>query len=104
MMKRFLYTLLSLVILFSFCGESFAVDKKTKKEPSKQKVVKKAKPVAKKPPAKNAKAVKPTKGKGKKYDNFIDKNGNGIDDRKEKLVPKAGKQDKKKPTKKKKKQ
>ena len=101
-MKRLLYTLLSLVILFSFCGESFAVDKKTKKDVTKQKVVKKQIPAAKKPPAKTGKVVKPPKGKSKKYDNFIDKNNNGIDDRKEKLVPKAGKQKKKEPKKKKK--
>lgn len=103
-MKRLLYALLSLVILFSFCGDSFAVNKKSKKDASKQKVVKQQKPVVKKPLVKPAKNVKPpTKGKGKKYDSFIDKNNNGIDDRKEKLVPKAAKQDKKKQTKKKKK-
>lgn len=100
-MKRLLYTLLSLAMLFSFCGEAFAVDKKTKKDTSKSKVIKQQKPAAKKPPATKPKNVQPP-AKGKKYDNFIDKNGNGIDDRKEKLVPKAGKQDKKKPTKKKK--
>lgn len=103
-MKRLLYALLSLAILFSFCGDSFAVNKKSKKDTSKQKIVKQQKPVVKKPTVKTSKTVKPpTKGKGKKYDNFIDKNGNGIDDRKEKLVPKAGKQAKKKPVKKKKK-
>lgn len=102
-MKRLLYALLSLVILFSFCGDAFAVNKKSKKDATKQKVVKQQKPAVKKPPAKTSKNVKPsTKGKGKKYDSFVDKNNNGIDDRKEKLVPKAGKQTKKKPTKKKK--
>lgn len=102
-MKRFLYILLSAVILFSFCGDAFAVNKKSKKDTSKQTVVQKQKPPVKKPPAKSGKKVKPsTKGKGKKYDNFVDKNNNGIDDRKEKLVPKAGKQAKKKPIKKKK--
>jgi hypothetical protein len=38
----------------------------------------------------------------KKYDDFVDKNKNGIDDRKEKLVPKTAKQEEKKPVKKKK--
>ena len=101
-MKRILYTILSLVILFSFCGNSLAVDKKTKKDTSKSKVVKQKKPAAKKPVVKTKKDVKPPT-KGKKYDNFIDKNKNGIDDRKEKLVPKSSKQEKKKPVEKKKK-
>jgi hypothetical protein len=95
-MKRLLYIFLSLAMLFSFCGDAFAVNKKTKKDTTKAKVVTPKKPVVKKP------AVK-VKGKDKKYDNFIDKNKNGIDDRKEKLVPKSDKKDKKKPAPKKKK-
>ncbi len=106
-MRRLLILLLSLALSFSVCLNAGAVDKKSKKNVTKSKVVKKQAPVSKKGVAKKTtgkKAGVRTKKpiKGKKYDTFIDKNGNGIDDRKEKLVKKAGKQSKKKPDKKKK--
>ena len=84
-----------MAVLVAFSGDVLAVSKKTKKDTTKTKVVKQEKPKVKKPaPSKTAKKVT----NEKKYDNFIDKNNNGIDDRKEKLVPKAAKQDKTKKT------
>jgi len=114
-LKRLLIGLVSVAVLFAFSGEAMAVSKKTKKEESK-KVVAKQKPDAKKPAPKATKqpakkpstpAVKKPAQKAtkppKKYDDFVDKNNNGIDDRKEKRVPKPAKQDKDKKTEKKKK-
>ncbi len=98
-MKRFIVLLVSIAVLVAFSGDVLAVNKKTKKDTTKTKVIKQEKPKAKKPAAaKTAKKIT----KEKKYDNFIDKNNNGIDDRKEKLVPKAAKQDKTKKAEKKK--
>ena len=96
-MKRFIVLLISMAVLVTFSGDVMAVSKKTKKDTTKTKVIKQEKPKVKKPAAsKTAKKVT----NEKKYDNFIDKNNNGIDDRKEKLVPKATTQDKTKKTKK----
>ena len=86
-----------MAVLVAFCGDVIAVSKKTKKDTTKTKVIKQEKPKAKKPAAPKT-VTKVTKEK--KYDNFIDKNNNGIDDRKEKLVPKGAEQDKTKKTKK----
>ena len=94
-MKRFIVLLVSMAVLLAFSGDVMAVSKKTKKDTTK--VVKQQKPKVKKPAA--PKTVKKVT-KEKKYDNFIDKNNNGIDDRKEKLVPKAAKQAKTEKTKK----
>ncbi|MBU8934460.1 MAG: hypothetical protein KOO62_10690 [candidate division Zixibacteria bacterium] len=84
-MKRILtYILVVCFAAVSVGGNSWAVKKKTNKK--KVTVVKKA-PV-KKP---IVKSVKGTKGAKKKYDTFIDKNKNGIDDRRENLKSTKGK-------------
>lgn len=91
-MKRIIVTLLVGALLAAAPISGWAVDKKQKEDPPKV-APKPALPApatdsAKKQPAK----VKPAKPvEGKKYDNFVDGNNNGIDDRLEK--------DKKKPDK-----
>ncbi len=79
-MKRLMVYLLCGFFLISVTGNVAAVEKKEKK-PAKTQVVQKKKV----PTKKSTKFVL----KRKKYDNFIDKNKNGIDDRRERLKKKA---------------
>ncbi len=93
-MKRTLILLLS--ALWLFAGAVCAVEKKEKPKPVEApKIVQpKPKPVTPAPAAKTTKpAGKDTKAKPaeKKYDDFIDLNHNGIDDRQENLVKKENK-------------
>ena len=102
MMKRILTYLIAALFLTVSAGTIQAVEKKDKQE-SKKIEVKKT-DSKKKPPKKTSEKKKPIKSsnqkklKNKKYDNFVDKNNNGIDDRKEKLkkVDKEKKEKKKK--------
>lgn len=88
-MKRLMTYLLCGFFLISVTGNVAAVEKKEKKTAKKQVVVKK-----KAVPSKSVKVV-PKGKKGtvattkRKYDNFIDKNKNGIDDRQERLKKKS---------------
>lgn len=90
-MKRVFVYLLTGLFLFVFSGNVTAVTKNDTKPPVKSVVKKKTKPKKKSKPEpkqspKSSKKIVPAK---KKYDDFIDKNRNGIDDRKEKLRPKT---------------
>jgi len=87
-MKRIAVIIVCALFLVSVAGSSLAVEKKDKDK----KVVVKPKPSVTKKTSKAAKndSAKAVKVKPqKKYDKFVDANKNGIDDRKEKLVPKA---------------
>jgi len=79
-MKRLMAYLLCGLFLISVTGNVVAVEKKEKK-PVKTQVVQK-----KKVPTKKSTKIVP---KRKKYDSFIDKNKNGIDDRQERLKKKT---------------
>lgn len=79
-MKRLITYLVCSVFLISVSGNVAAVEKKEKK-PVKTQVVQKKKVLTKK----GTKFVP----KRKKYDSFIDKNKNGIDDRQERLKKKT---------------
>ena len=93
-MKRLIVYIICSAFLVSFAGNAAAVQKKDKKDVKKQVVQKKP---AKKPPVipKSRATLK-----GKKYDSFVDRNKNGIDDRREQLkkkpAAKAKKQEEKK--------
>jgi hypothetical protein len=98
-MKRFITYLICCLFLFSLSGNLAAVEKKEKKSVKKQ-VVQKKKPIPKKGALKLRKSRKlPAR---KKYDTFIDRNKNGIDDRRESLKVKPPAKTKKKTEKKKK--
>ena len=94
-MKRMTMIVLSALVLF--VGTAFTVEKKEKPKPVPP--VKVQQPQAKKvvPPPPAGKTAKPaaknvtTKPAEKKYDDFIDLNHNGIDDRQENLVKKEAK-------------
>jgi len=88
-MKRLITYLVCSVFLISVSGNVAAVEKKEKK-PTKTQVVKKEKALTKKGTTivpKGEKGIVVTKKK--KYDSFIDKNKNGIDDRQERLKKKT---------------
>ena len=84
-MKRYITYIFCALFLFSLSGTAFAVEKKVKKADVKKTAVKKE------TPKKNLKDTKTKQTAKKKYDNFIDKNNNGIDDRKENLKKKTTK-------------
>lgn len=92
-MRRFITLAVAAVFLLSTAGPTMAVEKKDKKTKQTAKVVKKT--VPKKTAVKSTtppKALQPKlRPTVKKFDNFIDKNKNGIDDRCEKLMKKAPK-------------
>ena len=102
-MRRMFRILLCGVFLFSATGNVYGVEKKSKEKKKTVKVEKKKvalkKPVAKKS-TKAGKSKASQKKLSKKYNKFIDKNKNGIDDRKENLKAKKT-VSKKKPKKKK---
>lgn len=80
--------LLTIGLIFATLGTSvaFAVEKVEKTKPT-DPPKKSAEPAKPTPPAKPASPNSPTKKSAppkKKYDDFIDKNKNGVDDRKEK--------------------
>lgn len=109
MIKRILIALFCVVLLVSFTGSTLAVEKKTKdekakKEETKADTAKQAKKdeaqkdsaekesdkKSKDKPAAKATAVSSvSSAANKQFDTFIDKNGNGIDDRRENLKNKA---------------
>ena len=97
-MKRFLTYAFCALFLLSSGGGAWAVEKKSKdnKPPSKSEEKKKPEKKPDKEPAKEP-PKEPTKKpeKKKKYDDFVDKNKNGIDDRRENLKkkPSAKKKD-----------
>lgn len=104
-MLRIIVSLMCVVFMLSLSGETLAVEKKDK---DKKAVIKKAKVtkpvVVKQKPAliksRDTSGVFASDSSGtRKYDRFIDKNKNGIDDRKEKLVSKSKATDKKVPKK-----
>ncbi len=100
-MKRIITYLLCGAFLFSVTPNVRAVEKKEKKPVKKQIVVKKKTATTKSIKIVPKGKKKATILKGKKYDNFIDKNKNGIDDRRERLKKKpAAKASKKKEEKK----
>jgi hypothetical protein len=95
-MRRLLTYLVCAVFLFSLGGQVHAVEKQKK---SKTKVVKKKEASAAK---KKAKPTGRRKAHAKKFDRFVDRNNNGIDDRRENLKqkPAAKRPAKQEPTKK----
>ena len=90
-MTRYLICIVICIFFAIGLGEQArAVEKKEKQPVAKVKPAEKGKTSFDKvTPDSQASAVQSPK----KYDDFIDKNDNGIDDRKEKLVPKAAKKD-----------
>ncbi|MCP4684301.1 MAG: hypothetical protein GY867_02535 [bacterium] len=96
-MKRILTFIFCAAFLVSGGGSAWAVEKKSKEKPKTETEEKKEpakKEAPKKPAAKKPSPPKKKPETKKKYDDFVDKNKNGIDDRRENL--------KKKPTEKKK--
>jgi hypothetical protein len=88
-MKRLMVYLLCGFFLISVTGNVAAVEKKEKK-PAKTQVTQKKKAPIKKSTKFVPKGKKRTiVAKKKKYDSFIDKNKNGIDDRQERLKKKT---------------
>ena len=87
-MKRIFTYLLTVFLLFAFTGNLAAVEKKEKKTVKKTVVKKTDKKNKSTKSSKSTKSKKAT-GSKKKYDTFVDKNKNGIDDRKEKLKKKT---------------
>ena len=86
-MKKILTYLICLAFALSLSGPVLAVDKKEKKPKTKTEEKKKPESSDKKKP----------EAKKKKYDDFIDKNKNGVDDRREnvKKKPASSKKDEK---------
>ena len=82
-MKRLLIYLVCAGFLFSLSGQVHAVEKQKK---SKTKVVKKKEASAAK---KKATPATRKKAPAKKFDRFVDRNNNGIDDRREHLKQKS---------------
>ena len=80
-MKRYIVYIVCALFMLASSGTAFAVEKKEKKKIEKKEQVQEKK-VTKK-------AVKPKKTTEKNYDNFIVKNNNGIDERKENLKNKT---------------
>lgn len=85
MFSRIATVALALVLGWAWLSPLGAVEKKEKKDPTKVQRALKADSLKTKPPALST-GRKPATPK---FDSFIDKNKNGIDDRKEQLVPKA---------------
>ncbi len=96
-MKKLIPYILSLTLLVTGVSAAFAVEKKQKStsppKPTQQATKdSSAKPVEKKPEVKPTQKPADTKAKtDKKYDNFVDKNNNGVDDRRENLKKKDSK-------------
>lgn len=92
-MKRAILFLILGLFLVSAGGNAWSVEKKSKDKKPASKTEEKKKP-EKKPEAKKPQAPPKKKKPKKKYDDFVDKNKNGIDDRRENLKKKP--EDKKK--------
>jgi len=84
-MKRYLAYIICALFLFSLNGSLLAVEKKDKKKIEKKEQVQEKDLTKKDPKATDTKQ----KATEKKYDTFVDKNNNGIDDRKENLKKKT---------------
>ena len=89
-MRRWLVIVVSAVLMASVSGGVQAVEKK--KNPSDTSSVTDKKQPAKRP---DSAQQQPKAEPQKKYDNFVDENGNGIDDRRENLKKKKTDQPKK---------
>ncbi|MBK7141112.1 MAG: hypothetical protein IPH75_03395 [bacterium] len=99
-MKKLIPYLLSMTLLFTGVSAVMAVEKKAKETPPAKQAqpaktdsaAKASKPAEKKADPKAAPNKVDTKAKtDKKYDNFVDRNNNGVDDRKENLKKKDAK-------------
>ncbi|HUV30242.1 MAG TPA: hypothetical protein VMY05_04005 [Acidobacteriota bacterium] len=93
-MKRLLTYLLCAAFLFSLSGVASAVEKKKKEDTPKAKVQKRdtsSKTVTKTTAKKTILVPKRPAATKKKYDNFVDRNKNGVDDRRENLKQKVQK-------------
>lgn len=100
-MKKLIPYLLSLTLLVTGVSAAFAVEKKQKSTPPPKPTQQAAKDSSAKPAEKKTEKkseVKSTqkpadnkKATDKKYDNFVDKNNNGVDDRRENLKKKDSK-------------
>jgi len=86
-MKRILTYLVCTLFLLASGGSAFAVEKKSKDTKPAPKTEEKKKPEKKPETEKPEKPTKKPEPK-KKYDDFVDKNKNGIDDRRENLKKK----------------
>ena len=95
-MKKLIPILIAATLLFTGVSSVCAVEKKQKETPAAKPTQPAAKDTSAKPtkppeqkvqPKPSDKTVKPEK----KYDNFVDRNNNGVDDRKENLKKKDGK-------------
>ncbi|MEA3297368.1 MAG: hypothetical protein U9R56_05840 [candidate division Zixibacteria bacterium] len=74
-----------------------AIEKKDKKSPAKENVAPTKKPTKKITVKKKVTdTARQSKQRKKVYDNFVDKNNNGINDRQEKLVEKTNRKEKQK--------
>ena len=80
-MRRWISYLLAAVIMAVAIQPALAVDKKKKEEPKKSTIENKKKQAEKTKKISDNTA----KGSSKKFDKFVDKNKNGIDDRRENL-------------------
>lgn len=85
-MKKAIYTFCILCLILLWVGPAGAVDKtkKDKTPPPKEKIIKVEKD--EKGKSGDQKTDNQTSRRKKTYDNFVDKNNNGIDDRSEKKV------------------
>jgi hypothetical protein len=79
-MMRILACILCAALLLAASTDALAVDKKKKSPPAQTEERKKAAPKKKEPSRQQS--------TDRKYDNFVDRNQNGIDDRKENLKTK----------------
>lgn len=84
-MKRYIPYVVAVGLALSCIGSGWAVEKKEKEKPKQEQVKPKEAPKPA-PPVDDKKAEKPKPPK--KYDDFVDKNNNGVDDRKENLKKK----------------
>ena len=80
-MRRLISYLIVVILMMATIQPAWAVDKKKKEEPKKTTVEVKKKQAEKI----KAPVISATKGLSKKFDKFVDKNKNGIDDRRENL-------------------
>jgi hypothetical protein len=83
-MKRIMSCLITFIIVLSLWGNASAIEKKQKSSTPPTKTTTTKNPTPQKTTQKTEqKTPAPSTAKPKKYDDFIDKNKNGIDDRKE---------------------
>ena len=84
-MKKYIYILIAIALMIVWANPASAIDRSKKDSPA----PKQERPAVDKPqqkPAKNtsdSKATQDTGSRKKNYDDFVDRNNNGIDDRAE---------------------